>query len=195
MPLSYCVTYNSHLLKKALISFYCHRNSEAAVSLSDLPCMKQQFKNWFPTCVAALFVLVYLYTAIDKVQYNDAFAAAMNRSPLLQPFISILAWLIPLIELIIVLLLFLPATRRIGLLSGTVLMLLFTIYVGVMLARGGHLPCSCGGVISAMSWPAHLIFNSVLFTMGLTATLLDRKDFIAINRRSRTPENIVGKST
>jgi hypothetical protein len=86
-------------------------------------------------------------------------------------------------------LLFVPSVRKWGLASSLALMFLFTCYISYMILFARNLPCSCGGIFSAMTWPEHLIFNiffTALAAIGLWFTY-GNKLFIAINRTSRTP--------
>lgn len=150
--------------------------------------------KWLLEIIASIFVLVFLYTGINKLRFHEGFAGAMNRNPLIKPYSEILQWIIPIGELAIVALLLIPATRRLGLLLSTLLMAVFTVYVGLMLWKGGQLPCLCGGVLETMNWPTHLVFNSVLLVLGWFATLVYPTSFIAINRSSRKPEQRVGNT-
>src|SRR5690625_4316147 len=50
-------------------------------------------------------------------------------------------------------------TRVWGLFGSAILMLSFTIYVYLIWTYSPSLPCSCGGVLEAMDWEAHLYFN------------------------------------
>ncbi|MBS1567215.1 MAG: hypothetical protein JST39_22720 [Bacteroidetes bacterium] len=50
-------------------------------------------------------------------------------------------------------------------------MSLFTGYVAVMLSLSYYLPCSCGGILQALSWQGHLVFN-VFFTLLAAAGAL-----------------------
>ncbi|MCK7559346.1 hypothetical protein MKQ70_32025 [Chitinophaga sedimenti] len=94
-----------------------------------------------------------------KLADHTRFANTIAYQKNIATFSEIIAWAIPLIELAIALLLFIPRFRRVGLLAGGALMSFFTIYVGVSLLSGEELPCSCGGVISQMNWTEHFFFN------------------------------------
>jgi hypothetical protein len=54
-------------------------------------------------------------------------------------------------------------------------MIAFTIYIGAIMIFYKELPCSCGGIISALSWPAHLIFNGVFILFAIAAIRLTRQ--------------------
>src|SRR5699024_10396467 len=66
-------------------------------------------------------------------------------------------------------------TRLWGLLSSTILMLGFTIYVYLIWTYSPSLPCSCGGVLEAMDWETHLYFNLGTTLLAGTAWYLDTK--------------------
>lgn len=74
-------------------------------------------------------------------------------------YAALVAWAIPLIELVISGLLFIPQKRGMGLYASFALMLVFTTYLSYMILFSSHLPCSCGGVLQQMTWPQHLWFN------------------------------------
>jgi uncharacterized membrane protein YphA (DoxX/SURF4 family) len=136
--------------------------------------------------VASFYVLLFLYSAIMKLRNLDAFSTNMYQIPLLRPFANMLAVALPVIEILIALILIIPATRRVGILLATSLLGIFSIYIIYIFYTMDDLPCSCGGIIQQMSWKAHLIFNLILCLLG-TSCLVMQKRSIAINRRSRIP--------
>lgn len=128
-------------------------------------------RNIFTEIVAALLVLLFLYTAISKLAERDSFVSAMKHNITVARYAVPLSWLIPLIELVIVFLLFVPLYRRRGLLYSTVLMGLFTAYVGYMLLTQSSLPCTCGGILEQMTWRSHFWFNLITTITSLAAFL------------------------
>jgi len=139
--------------------------------------------------IAALFILLFVYTAITKIMNRERFSAVLSQSPLIGTTATILSYLLPIVELAIVLFLFIPSLRVWGFASSLFLMLIFTFYITYMIFFTPTLPCSCGGVLAQMTWRQHLVFN-IFFTalagIGLRLSLKN-KLFIAINRQSRTP--------
>jgi hypothetical protein len=85
--------------------------------------------------------------------------------------------------------LFFSTTRKYGLVTSTILMAIFTIYISYMLLFTSNLPCSCGGVLKQLNWSQHLVFNVIFLLLSIMALWLsnNNKIFIAINRNSRTP--------
>jgi len=116
--------------------------------------------------VAALpLILLFGYTAFSKLMEYDKFIFQMRLAPV--PFMRwaapILAWLVPLMELGIVAMLvgglFKERWRLAGFFSSFCLLLSFQIYISMMMLSGSKLPCTCGGLVSSLSWGYHLLLN------------------------------------
>ena len=122
--------------------------------------------------VASLFVLLFVYTAVSKWLDFDSFKAVITQSPLIGS-LPVVAWLLPVIELLVAAILLYPCTRRTGLYAALILMIVFTGYISYMLLFSSHLPCSCGGVIKYLSWRTHLLFNTIWIVMAVIAIKLD----------------------
>lgn len=133
---------------------------------------------------AALLIILFTYTALEKLSNIEAFGDALSKMVMLRSQANFITYAIPVTELAISMLLFFPQTRAAGLWSSLVLLTAFTVYLAVMVLSGDKLPCSCGGVISQLSWRQHILFNA--FFIGLTALAL------YTTRRSRKPVNRVG---
>ncbi len=114
--------------------------------------------------IRLLFILLFVYTAASKFLDYENFKAVIGQSPLLTPFAPVLAVTVPVAEVVIALLLAIPRFRRAGLYASFAIMMLFTTYITVLLTFAVKVPCSCGGVISRMSWTQHLYFN-IFFTL------------------------------
>ena len=106
---------------------------------------------------------------------NDKFKFEMGRSPFIQNMSSFIAYTLPAGELLLSLLLLLKRTRLLGLYLSFALMALFTGYIWLMLNYAYDLPCSCGGIISQLSWYDHLVLNSVLTGLTMIAVILQSK--------------------
>ena len=151
-----------------------------------LPC---KTKSLIAEIISALFILLFVYAAVSKLIDHQGFLHAIQDSPLLEPFTGVISWLVPLAEITISILLFTPKFRSIGLLCSMLLMGLFTLYISYMLLFIPHLPCSCGGALSGLTWTQHLAFNITFTILGLLGWIIlkSNKDVIAINRTSRIP--------
>ena len=148
--------------------------------------MPARFNHTIPSVIAALFIFLFLYTALNKFTGHERFESVLHSSPLLKNASVILSWLIPITELVITLLLFIPASRQTGLFYSFLLMSLFTAYIAYMVSTSSQLPCSCGGILQQLSWQQHLVLNIVLTLLAGAGYKLEKtnKRFIAINRGS-----------
>ncbi len=139
--------------------------------------------------IASLFILLFLYTGLSKLKEQTEFQVVLSKSPLLSTSSLVLSWLLPIIEIATSVLLFLPRTRKYGLVASMLLMTLFALYISYMLLFTPNLPCSCGGVLKQLNWSQHLLFNIFFLLLSILALWLSNKNkfFIAINRNSRIP--------
>src|SRR5688572_25545563 len=151
--------------------------------------MSNRLKFIFTEIISATFIFIFVYTAVSKIISHDSFAYVLRRSPLLGEFSNFVSWVIPAMEIMISLLFIIPKFRRTGLSLSASLMSLFTLYIGYMLLFTPELPCSCGGVMNSLGWQEHLVFNICLTGLAFIGWRFSKtnKDFIAINRISRTP--------
>lgn len=116
----------------------------------------------------ALLILLWIYAALSKLLDYAAFQGQLANQNIPHALAGILAWALPLTELITCGLIFFGRSRLLGLLLSLVLLSVFTAYIAlVLLGAWDRIPCSCGGILSHMSWEVHLGFN--LFFLTLTA--------------------------
>nr|WP_295865467.1 MauE/DoxX family redox-associated membrane protein [uncultured Chitinophaga sp.] len=116
------------------------------------------------------YILLFSYAAASKLLDMELFVFHLQRQAFSPSLIPVLSWGVPLSELVIVLMLVLPRFRVVGLISATVLMLVFTVYVMIaVLGLFRNVPCSCGGVISTLTWKEHLLFNLFFLLLGILA--------------------------
>lgn len=119
--------------------------------------------------------MLFLYAAISKLLTFENFILDLGKSPFIGSFSHLLAWMLPAIEILVALLLALPGLRLLGLFASLFLMSLFTAYLVAMLNFSYYIPCSCGGVLSLLSWKQHIIFNCFFFVLSITGILLHYK--------------------
>ena len=137
--------------------------------------MKKISKFIFGEVIPLVFVCLMLYTAISKLKDYNLSREQMAMMPLLTPVAHIVVWSLPLAEIVIAALLFIPVTRLKGLYAFTTLMVFFAGYVSYMMIFYDHLPCSCGGFLEMLSWKGHLIFNSIVVLLGIAAIALIKR--------------------
>jgi uncharacterized membrane protein YphA (DoxX/SURF4 family) len=125
--------------------------------------------------IAILLMVLFLYTGISKVMEYKVFKEQLAESPVLSPVAGIIAIGLPLVEIIVWILLLLPARRLIGFYSSAILMTAFTLYVIIVLGFSKQLPCSCGGIMAELSWTQHLIVNIAFTALAVAGTIMERR--------------------
>jgi hypothetical protein len=126
--------------------------------------------------IAFLLIFLFVYTAGNKLFSHASFTAQLRAYPLLKNYRQVFSWIVPLAELLVAGLLLLPSYRLIGLYASLILLSLFTSYVLLLLVvASGHLPCPCGGILSTMSWPGHIAFNTACMALAALAAGLTKK--------------------
>lgn len=125
--------------------------------------------------IVALYVVLFLYTGISKVMEYDVFREQMKESRFLEPMASLVARGLPIVEFLLVMMLVVPRWRLKGFYASTGLMIAFTLYIIALMSFNDQLPCSCGGVLAALSWGLHIVFNSVFIILGIVGVMLERK--------------------
>ncbi|HSZ33189.1 MAG TPA: MauE/DoxX family redox-associated membrane protein [Puia sp.] len=131
-------------------------------------------KKYIPDIISFLFILLFVYAASSKLFDYQNFKAQLGRSPLLARFWNWI-WIVPTVEILIALLLPFQKTKLLGLYASFSLMTMFTAYIFAILQFSEFIPCSCGGVLSKMSWTEHMWFNIVFILLALSGILLKSK--------------------
>ena len=129
-------------------------------------------KNTIVELISALLLVLFLYTALSKLLDFDKFKYQISQSPFITNISWLVIWSIPLAEIIISISLIFKRTRLAGLYLSFFLLLLFTGYIFIMLRYSSYLPCSCGGVLSIMSWKQHFIFNLAFTGLSLAGIIV-----------------------
>ena len=118
------------------------------------------------------FILLFVYTATSKIQSFTSFKFVLSKSVLIGQYNVIVAWAVPSAEFLISTLLIFPQTRKAGLVSSLAIMIVFTAYLIYMVNSGSQLICTCGGVLSTMTWKQHIWFNGVFILLAITGLKL-----------------------
>jgi uncharacterized membrane protein YphA (DoxX/SURF4 family) len=122
--------------------------------------------------VSYSYALLFIYAASSKLLDYQNFQIQLGQSPLLSAFAGSVALAVPITEILIALLLFIPKYRLIGLFAAFSLMTMFTAYIYIILNYSSFVPCSCGGVLQKMTWDQHLIFNEAFLILAALAILI-----------------------
>lgn len=141
--------------------------------------------SWFNKNIPVSYLLILLfgYTAFSKVEFFTAkhildveqFKAAMFKSPVLQRHVNELGYIIPATEIIICFLLLFNKTKIFGYYASLLLLCSFTGYIIYMFLSFPVLPCTCGGIISSLSWKNHFLLNIAFILLTLRAIYFTHK--------------------
>jgi uncharacterized membrane protein YphA (DoxX/SURF4 family) len=132
---------------------------------SSIMLLYHKLKYLFSETVSIFVIFLFVYASISKLTDYQKFKIQLGQSPILTPVAGTIAWFIPVLEITISILLFLPKYRLTGLYASFTLMTIFTAYIFAITRYSEFIPCSCGGVLQHMNWNQHLIFNFIFFTL------------------------------
>jgi hypothetical protein len=127
--------------------------------------------------ICGLFFLLFLYASANKLLHYGNFKVQLEQLPMHSTIAGQVAWLIPLIELAVSVMLCVRKTRRLALCASLGLMVVFTGYIIAILKFTDDIPRTCGGVLSTVSWSEYLIFTIVsAFIASMGIILKDKKE-------------------
>ena len=127
----------------------------------------KKLKKYLLPAICFLLILLWVYAASSKLIEFGMFRAQMSKQVLFPFLKKSLPYLLPPVELIIAGSLIFETTQKTGFYISFVMLLAFTAYIGMGLSGVFvKVPCSCGGILSHMSWNVHFIFN--IFFLLLT---------------------------
>lgn len=122
--------------------------------------------------ICALHIILFIYAAGSKLIDIDEFHTNLGQSPLITAFADWIAWIVPVAELVIAIMLAITSTRLLALYASYTLMLMFTAYIVAIMNFSFYVPCSCGGVLASLGWGEHLVFNIIFVMLSLTGIIL-----------------------
>lgn len=140
--------------------------------------MKLVFKSICILLCRSFFIVLLMYAGLTKLLEFNLFYDNLYNSPLLpksEVLLSILVWTIPLIEIMIAIVLCFQSLLKQVLISIITLLAIYSIYIAAILWIAPYQPCSCGGVVSALSWKGHFILNILSITLALSCLWLNIK--------------------
>lgn len=125
-------------------------------------------RSYLKTVYAVLLIFLFCYTALVKLLNLQEFRKELANQVLPEWSKPSLAWLIPGSEILVAGLLAFSVSRKIGFYGSTILMALFTGYMGLTyFGFFDRVPCSCGGVLRNMGFGVHLLFNLFFLILSI----------------------------
>lgn len=126
--------------------------------------------------ICTAFVGLFGYAAVSKLLDYKTFLVQLGQSPLLTEYATTVAWLVPAVEMLTVVLFITVRFRLLALYASFTLMVAFSAYIVVITQFSDYVPCSCGGVLEKLSWNQHLVFNLVFVALAVVAIVLHSKE-------------------
>ncbi|WP_370632929.1 MauE/DoxX family redox-associated membrane protein [Mucilaginibacter sp. UR6-11] len=128
----------------------------------------------FIILITALLIILWLYASLSKLFHFSNFKDSMSIQAFPAWLGKILTIVLPVIELTIVALLMVPATRLAGMCCSFLLMCMFTLYIaGAVFKLYRRMPCACGGLFNKLNWREHLNVNIILTIISLAGILCE----------------------
>lgn len=133
--------------------------------------------SWSVELASALLILLFAYAGLSKASELRQVIISFRQS-----FGSVLyhaGWSYALViaELLTAGLLLFPRARAAGFFLSFSLMTAFLLYTLYGWINPHGMPCSCGGVISSLSWPAHTFFNLFFWAISVYGLLCSVRTF------------------
>jgi len=124
--------------------------------------------------IVNLFFILFMYAAMNKLMEFDKFQLQISKSPVITSLAPVLAWMIPSVEIVISIMLYLQRTVLIALYASIGLISLFTVYIIAVLNFNEAIPDNMG-VLNNSGWVMHVFFNLVFVGLGILGVLLKTK--------------------
>jgi hypothetical protein len=131
-----------------------------------------------------LLILLFVYAGTAKYLDMAGFRVDMRNQVFPDSWVPFIVYGLPALEILTALSLIWERTRMMGLFISLGLLLCFALYTALVILKVfDKKPCSCGGIISGLSWGQHMAFDLFFIVVTIIAINL-----CAYNRRSRKPE-------
>lgn len=126
--------------------------------------------------ITVIFILFWLYVIYVKLSDFREFKKEMNNQVLPKNVEAILPYLLPVLWFSIAALLINEKTRFMAMLLNFIILLAFSIYVGLAVAETyRYTPCSCAGLFD-FDWNQQLYFNLIVTAVAGTGLIFTYKD-------------------
>ncbi|HET7116312.1 MAG TPA: MauE/DoxX family redox-associated membrane protein [Hanamia sp.] len=122
--------------------------------------------------ICTLLAFLFAYAAVSKLLDYNTFRVQLSQSPYITGFANVIALALPVVELTVAVSFVFSNLRLYAFYTALFLLSLFTAYLVAMLNFSYYIPCSCGGLLSSLSWSQHIVFNIVFMILSLTGIRL-----------------------
>jgi hypothetical protein len=131
-------------------------------------------KEWIVYGICILCLALFASAAYGKVVDHETFSEGLSKVSFIKGTAIYIAWFVPVAELLVVALLIIPGTQRLGFYCFITLIAVFTGYIVAMMLWAENLPCHCNLIIEKLSWEGHIWFNAGFMALAVFALWLGR---------------------
>ncbi|WP_439490856.1 MauE/DoxX family redox-associated membrane protein [Algoriphagus sp.] len=121
-----------------------------------------------------ILILLWTYTGLDKLIRRKASRNAFHNQTFPSELAEVLAYAVPMVELLIALLLLSSVTRWWGYLGSALLLTVFITYVGLIwVGAFPRVPCNCAGILESLGWAEHFVLNMICIGIAIWGLRLE----------------------
>ncbi|RYF26329.1 MAG: hypothetical protein EOO42_01810 [Flavobacteriales bacterium] len=135
----------------------------------------KKHKEGIAFAISSACLFLFALSAYEKFTDLERFTAGLAKVKWIGPYAAFVAIAVPIVELIISVLLVIPATQKLGLWAFATLLFVFTLYIASMLLWAEKLPCHCNLILEKLSFGQHLVFNIGFILLALWGIYLMKK--------------------
>lgn len=139
---------------------------------------RDKIYHWTYQLLRCGMILFWLYVGMDKIWIHDAFELSLVHQPLIGLFAPVLSWLMPLLEISLAVLLFMPNKKLEywGWILSLLLILIFSVYIALgVFGVLKDAPCMCSSFLTNVNRITHLWINGILFILSFIGFLTRTK--------------------
>jgi hypothetical protein len=123
-------------------------------------------KHWLWTLVDLSISILFIYSALAKINSFNVFLANFSRIPIVYSTGTwFLAYALIIIEILIAIIILFEKSKSIGYLISCFLLIVFTMFLVSKAFEMNSEQCMCGGLLESLTLPEHIVFN--LFFLSL----------------------------
>lgn len=136
--------------------------------------------NILQQAVVWILVLLWFYTALDKLIFYSAYTLTMQGQIFPRVWLPLLIPAVPLVELLTGTMLMVSTLRLCGMICSLLLMISFTVYAGlIFFGFFPAKPCACAGLFRDLTWGIHFLVNlffMLVAAFGIIVNRIERKE-------------------
>lgn len=142
-----------------------------------------KFQKTLLQIIMLLFIMLWTYAALSKISEFKIFRYQLGQSPGIAFAAPFLTWALPAVELVMAIMFVFIRTRALAFYLSFTTMVVFTVYLIGMQIFASKIPCSCGGLISKLTWTQHIYFNLVFVALGIIGLIIMKNISITPNSK------------